>query len=571
VTGGRGAPSRLAALAALAALTCLCLASPASASPEDEARAHFERGLGLFKQSAWSEALTEFMESRRLHPTRSATRNAALCFHRLGRHDSAVALYEELLAAHKLSDDERRQYQGEHDEIARLVGTIMVQVDEAGVAITVDGLDRGSTPSEAIRVSAGSHVVQLYKEGYTLFRTELLVPGGKQVSVRAELRPLGQSGRLRVTETRGATVDVLVDGARVGRTPWEGALPVGAHSVVLRGDEPLGTQPVEAAVALGELTRLTMTLEPLTAELRIEPTPAGARVLLDGVPLGHGAWQGRVRKGAHLVEVEAGGYTPLQRRVSLLAGSSETVEVVLQRDTTSPLTPNPRGRLTLELTAGVPLGVSLGGGVLTSPCAPPCARSAALGVLAEGHVGYRFAEGLSLGGFVGFLHVRQASTSRPTWLLERPDGLRRDHGVVDDELSAQAFVVGATLGLEAGSTLVGRGRVGVGVAAGVQSDRRVGTFQRGSEPSYVVGPVSESTGAAWALVAPELRLGYRITPRFEVSLGAQALLLAPLSRAVWQNRQDVVAQGFFGFFREEPWGLGPALLLVPSLALTGAL
>lgn len=559
----------------LAGLLCVLagLASHgrAEAGPEDEARARFERGLGLFKQSAWSEALAEFMESRRLHPTRSATRNAALCYRKLGRHDAALALYEELLESQKLSGDERRQYRAEADEIAALVGTLVVRTDEAGVAISIDGLDRGATPSEPLRVPAGAHVLQLYKEGYTPHRVEVLVPGGKQVEVRGELRPLGQSGRLRISETRGAVSEVLVDGALVGRTPWEGALPVGAHSVVLRAEPPLGTQPVEAAVRLGELTRLTVSLEPLTAELRIEPTPAGARVKLDGVPLGHGAWQGRVRKGAHLVEVDARGYVSLERRVSLGEGASELVEVVLQREAEKPSAAPSRGALTLELLGGVPLGASLAGDVLEAPCAAPCSRSPAFGALAQGHVGYRFEDGLSLGGFVGFLHLRQSISRRPSVLLERPDGLRRDAGVVDDEVSAQAFVLGATLGLERGSTLVGRGRLGVGLGVGTQSDKRAGAFGRPGEPSYAVGPVTESAGATWALVAPELRLGVRPTARLELSVGVQALLVAPLASARWQNQRDVIASGFFGFFREESFGLGPTLLLVPSLALAGAL
>src|SRR5688572_5851301 len=71
--------------------------------PSDAARraaeAHFARGLALAKvPHGWAGALGEFLESRRLYPTPSATRNAAIASRVLGRYTDALELYDSLLS-----------------------------------------------------------------------------------------------------------------------------------------------------------------------------------------------------------------------------------------------------------------------------------------------------------------------------------------------------------------------------------------------------------------------------------------------------------------------------------------
>src|SRR5262249_57695196 len=95
--------------------------------------------------------------------------------------------------------------------------------------------------------SAGTHLVRIFKEGFEPFETRVDVAGGQTAKVTAKLRVLKDSGRLKVTERGGRAIDVVVDNVVVGKTPWEGLLGVGNHTVVLRGEGKLGTQPVAAA------------------------------------------------------------------------------------------------------------------------------------------------------------------------------------------------------------------------------------------------------------------------------------------------------------------------------------
>ncbi|WP_437946933.1 PEGA domain-containing protein [Sorangium sp. So ce296] len=120
------------------------------------------------------------------------------------------------------------------------VGTIALVKAEPGAAVVIDGRARGEHPSAApLRVVAGTHVVRIYKEGFEPFETAASVAGGQTTSVVARLAPLVASGRLRVAERSGRALAVMVDGFEVGKTPWEGPIAVGEHTVVLRGEDSL--------------------------------------------------------------------------------------------------------------------------------------------------------------------------------------------------------------------------------------------------------------------------------------------------------------------------------------------
>src|SRR5262249_1345481 len=155
---------------------------------------------------------------------------------------------------------------------------------------------------------------------------------GQRVVLDVRVTALAKSGRLAVSETTGKVVDVLVDNAVVGKTPWQGVLPPGDHTVILRGEGSLGTQPVNAPVVVDRTTPLTLAVEELSATLRVVPQPAGASVAVDRVTVGRGMWEGRVRAGKHVVEIAADGFLPTTREIAIDAGKRQVVEATLSRD-----------------------------------------------------------------------------------------------------------------------------------------------------------------------------------------------------------------------------------------------
>src|SRR5262249_24288608 len=143
------------------------------------------------------------------------------------------------------------------------VGVLDIRGAEAGASVIVDGRNRGSAPTQPIRVNVGTHVVRVYKEGFEAFETRVDVPGGQAEVVAAKLAPLLRSGRLKVIERQGYVLDVVVYNAVVGKTPWEGPLAPGDHTVLIRGDGVIGTQPAIAPVQLNGVTPVTLVAETL--------------------------------------------------------------------------------------------------------------------------------------------------------------------------------------------------------------------------------------------------------------------------------------------------------------------
>jgi len=209
-----------------------------SLARQAEARARFEAGLVHFQKEEWDAALTELIRSRKAMPTRAATKYAATCLQELRRFDEALDLFEEVLAFPNLAAKDLKFAQ---DGIATLqprVGTLVIKGGEPGASIVVDGRYRGTLPLPGpLRVTTGSHEIGAFKEGLDPFGATTEV-AAKQSAV-AQLHSLSTGGRLKVSEQRSRVLDVVIDGALVGKTPWEGPLAVGDHLVTLRGNVSL--------------------------------------------------------------------------------------------------------------------------------------------------------------------------------------------------------------------------------------------------------------------------------------------------------------------------------------------
>jgi hypothetical protein len=511
-----------------------------------EARAHFDKGKELSNEGAWAAALAEFLASRELYPTWGNTLGAASSLRKLARFDEALDMFEILLRDFPgaLSNDVRTAAQREVVELRGLVGTIEIDGAELGAAITVDGRPRGEYPAPSpLRVAAGTHVVRVAKEGFEPFEQRVDVAGNRTARVNAVLRPLAAAGRLRVAEQGGAALDVIIDGDRVGAAPWEGPLAPGDHVLLLRGEGDLGTLPVAVSVKRNETTRLTLAAEKLTARIRVEPEPVSASVAIDGVTVGQGTWEGRLRAGKHRVEIASQGFTAAAREISLADGQREVVHVPLARDPSSPFwrKPPPPSRFLAEIAGSVPIVPSFGGDV-AGGCAGECSANPGLGAYVALRGGYELSSGLGFGLAAAFLYAEQDVTGRGAAL--QPVGLTgAAKGSLDDALAIRrGFLVGPWLGFSYGERFPIHVRVAVGPMFAWLGDTREGSFTPVREgPGYPVGPLSVTTFVPFLHVTPDVRVGYRVTPSFEVAVGVDALVLIALSDATWDGTRPINA------------------------------
>lgn len=534
--------------------------STSDGAKKDEAKARFERGMTLFDKKVWDAALVEFLASRSAFPTRSNTQNAAICLRNLNRFDEALDTFEALLKEFpSLSPTDRSAVDKEIAELQQLVGAIEIRTQESGALITIDGRERGATPAASLRVSAGTHVLRVYKDGFAPVEKRVAVAGKETASVDATLEPLAQSGRLSVTEDGGKGAEVLVDNVVVGKTPWQGLIGTGEHVVFLRGEGNLGTQPANATVRINQVTPIVLALEALDCTLRVEPTPSGASVAVDGVVVGNGLWDGRLRKGRHKIEVAQAGFLPQLRSLDLPAAAHERIAVQLERDPDSPLwQAQKKPKIFAELNGSFPLALLLGGDVAASGSA-----SFPLGVVARAHLGYELTNGLGFGLAAGYLYLARDVDGRPTAI--RPVGKAEAPGTANDKLSLKGLLVGGSAHLHRstlGSKVPLLLRVGVGALLASETDRRSGEFTPAGGPPLQVDTAKTSVDVPHLYVAPEVRVGYRLGERVELSAGVEVMVLVALKEARWNPTTGVVLgnQGLAGYDSQTLFG--STLLLV---------
>jgi hypothetical protein len=532
--------------------------SPAGAGADEEARRadakrRFLRGLELAKAGQWDAALAEFTASLELHRTRVASRNMAIALHQLGRNAEALDAYTALLEefSSSMPPDELERVKEELAAVRPLVGEIEVTSSEPGSIVVVDGRQRGTTPLTAsLRVDAGTRTVRVSREGFETYEERVSIAGGQKKVVRAPLRRSSATGTLVVQEASGAVLDVLVDGAVVGKTPWRGVLGAGSHNVVLRGGGDLGTPPSSAVVKVGETATLTLGAVKLDAAIRVEPTPSNATVFVDGVSVGSGVWEGRLSAGRHLIELTADGHEPFRREVTLEVGRSELLRVALERDLSSPLW---KGgfvpHLYVEAFGGVALAGSLGGSAseacdsrVSDPSGdegPGCTdRSRPFGFLVGARGGYAIVEGLGLEVELGYLTISESMTRRIHAL-----GEPHITELFSDEYHDETRLAGPHAALAASyrvfETTPLTFRVAVGVARLRSATENDGTFQ-GAAQANPTDPVStfdlplsipERAESLWApFVRPEIRFGYRFSSVFSIDAGLGVLVLVPAEK-----------------------------------------
>lgn len=539
---------------------------------KEEARNHFEIGLAHFDREEYSAALAEFLKSRELFPTRSATKNAAICLRKEKRFDEALEMFEALLREfpnlpptdHDLANKEISELQGS-------VGSLEVRGAVPGATIVVDGRTRGSSPIPPFRVATGTHIVRVYKEGYAPFEVRVDLAGRITQPIDVRMMPLERSGRLRVTEKNGRVLDVVVDNVVVGKTPWEGPLALGEHTVLLRGDD-VGTQPARTPVREQGTETLNLEATPLEASLRIDPTPATATVAIDGIAVGRGVWEGPLRVGAHDVELAADGFVPQKKRLMLVRNQREVLAVALERDLDNPMWVTHRSRVVLEVAAGP--SFALGSSQITG-------STPAIGFQTTLRVGWELPSGVGFFGEAGFLALFGSSSGRATQVQADTINV----GTADDSVRVTGATFGGAIGWHRGEAWTFTGRLGAGGIAGAAFDRRTGTFTNGAGETYrirsspdgstVVDGLSDAAALFYLYAAPEVRIGRRIGKRIEVSIGVQGLFAFGLASPSWSDDRFVPTSpnapqqrgdGPGRFPRETMFG-GVRAILTPSVGV----
>ena len=352
-----------------------------------EAKALFQEGNSLRKAGDFRGALEFYLRSRALVPSMPNTFNAAYCFQQLGRIDEALELYEQVLITFRreVSEGEQQQLSDSITTLRRKLGNLDVSGD-VGAMLLVDGKLRGTLPVVApVHVLPGKHTVRVLKEGWEPFETTASVDAAATVTIDVKLSPLAAAGRLRVESDNLEGGELTLDGAPLGKLPWEGTLAPGPHLIFAR-NEGLGSSPRLAHVVQGQTVTVQVHGVAIGPEVRVVVEPISADMWIDGVAVGKGQWRGALPLGAHEFEVREVGYVTARERREITREAIGDVRIALKVDLTHPrwaVARPPRGVLRLELFGGGALGVTLASDASNSCSSSPCDRN----TLAGGAIG----------------------------------------------------------------------------------------------------------------------------------------------------------------------------------------
>ena len=205
------------------------------------------------------------------------------------------------------------------------VGVVRVLSDAQGARAFIDGTDMGPVPVDIKDVKAGEHIVQVKAPGFQTSERRVTVAAGGSQIVKFDLNTEGP-GDLGILKVSSMVPDAIVyiDGAAVGKVPQEKKLGQGEHSVLVKLD---GYKQFEQKVRIeaGQTVPVQADLKAV-GRLRILSTPAGATVVINGVPAEKPTpLDTEVEVGETVVRIEHAGFQPFEQTLNIEGGKTETL------------------------------------------------------------------------------------------------------------------------------------------------------------------------------------------------------------------------------------------------------
>lgn len=209
-------------------------------------------------------------------------------------------------------------------------GSLQVTTTPVGASATLDGNPIGTTPLKLEEVAAGDHRLVLSLEGYRPLQQAVTVrrqrPTTLNLSFQKDLKRV-----LIASDPAGARVSV--DGQEVGVSPVElQEVQAGVHELqLLLSGYSVEKQELRVTPEQ-ELQTFRFRLRQLAGNLRVETTPPGAVVTLDGVEKGKSplALTG-LGIGQHQLNLALDGFLPVAKTVEVSDQQTTAVQEALTR------------------------------------------------------------------------------------------------------------------------------------------------------------------------------------------------------------------------------------------------
>jgi hypothetical protein len=192
-------------------------------------------------------------------------------------------------------------------------GSIYVESSPSGAVISLNGANQGHAPVTISGLYPGTYTITAKISGYEDFTSSTTISGATRSMVYCPMVPENNGNGLYIVSTP-EKANVYIDGTYKGVTPIMLGTPgTGSHTIEVRlsgyenwrstVDVPEGGTKTIAAILVAQDTDANRGIS-------VSSKPAGARVLLDGLPKGYTpVTLTGISSGIHILELEYTGYT----------------------------------------------------------------------------------------------------------------------------------------------------------------------------------------------------------------------------------------------------------------------
>lgn len=184
----------------------------------DEAGARFKRGLELYEEQDFQNALIEFRRAYELQPSYRILYNLGQVCFQLTEYACALRNFEKYLkeGGPNVSSDRRAEVERDIAKLQTRIGRIEIVTNVPGVDISIDDIHVGKTPLDAsVPVGAGRRKITATKEGRTPVTRIVEVAGTESTRVVLDMTSsviTVEARRLEPRWTKWSTVGVVAAG-----------------------------------------------------------------------------------------------------------------------------------------------------------------------------------------------------------------------------------------------------------------------------------------------------------------------------------------------------------------------
>ncbi len=248
--------SRLAAAALALALGLTSAAAAQDDAARAQAREQFNAGVARYEQGDYQGALEAFQEAYRLAPHPMVRVNMANCYEHLDRPLEALHHFERFLAeSENATRQQRREVQAAIARLSQQVGQVRLAIAPDGALVTIDNAETRRSPIlEPIRLTAGTHHVEVRLAGYRTDRREIEVAGGQEQRIVVQL----ERGASTPEVASATTPEPTEPTAEPAEPAAEGAsAPLADPATAAATAEPVAEEPAPSGGGGGFQLRIT--------------------------------------------------------------------------------------------------------------------------------------------------------------------------------------------------------------------------------------------------------------------------------------------------------------------------